>query len=133
MKRSKIGTQCCWMMVERGLSILRLLDEWGGIITYLALPLLAAGIVLAPDRRRAWMWSGAGLILVSLGLEFARDALGPVIAGLLTESTTWRAAVLATWDVTSGTIDDAAISGIIVGIVTIVLAWSTAATGPARS
>jgi hypothetical protein len=119
--------------VERGLKILRFLDAWGKLVTYFALPLLALGIWLAPNRRRAWMWTGAGVILVGISLEFARDALGPVIASLLTESSTWRAAILATWDVTSGTIDDAALTGVIVGTVAIIVGLCTGPSGPARS
>lgn len=119
--------------MERGLEILRLLNDWGRWITFFALPFLALGVWLAPNRRRAWMWTGVGVILVSIGLEYARDALGPVIAGLLTVSTTWNAAILATWDVTSGTLDDAAVTGVIIGVATIVLAWTTGPSGPARS
>jgi hypothetical protein len=119
--------------VERGLKILRFLDAWGKLITYFALPLLALGIWLAPNRRRAWMWTGVGVILVGISLEFARDALGPVIASLLTESSTWRAAILATWDVTSGTIDDAALTGVIVGTVAIIVGLCTGPSSPART
>jgi hypothetical protein len=110
---------------ERGLKVLRALDQWGSYITFLALPLLAGGIALATNRRKAWMWSGAGVIVVSIGLDLARDAIGPVVAELMADSTTWRAAILATWDVASEVLGEAARVGMFVGLLTILLAWST--------
>jgi hypothetical protein len=111
--------------VERGLKVLRWLENWGGAITFLAIGLLIAGIAVANDRRAAWGWVGGGLVLAALALGVIRDALGPVIAELLTESSTWRAAILATWDVASESLDEASRAGIFIGVVMVLLAWLT--------
>ena len=115
--------------VQQGLDLLQLLDRWGAIIGFIGLPFLAGGIWLARDRRVAWMWLGAGAIVAAFVLTRLANGIGPVVAEALTESSTWRAAVLSTWATVVQGLLDAAIAIGIVGVATIVLAWTTAGGG----
>ncbi len=110
--------------IERGLRALRVLDRWGAIVSCVALPLLLLGVWLAGDRRRAWIWIGMLLALASWGIGYACGAFGPVLSGVMTQTTTWRAAIETTWDAISDLLRDSSRAGIVVGLLAALVAWS---------
>lgn len=117
---------------ERAIELLRLLDGWGGLVSLLSLPLLALGIWLSHDRRRAWMLTGAGLVGVAMLVAWAATALGPLVTEAIATSLTWQAAVLTTWETITAPLHDMAAALGAVGVLMAVLAWSTAPSGLPR-
>lgn len=119
--------------VERGIDLLRWLERWGAWISLLSLPLIAAGIWLARDRRRAWMWVGGSVAIAAYLIGQVREWLGPQVASAITEATTWRPAVLATWDTVTQQLGDVSTAGIIIGIGIIAMALLAGPSNAMRS
>lgn len=119
--------------MERSLQILRFLDDFGGWVLFLSLPLLALGVWLAPVHRRAWMWTGVGLIVATFVVDALRTSLGPIVANAASETTMWRSAVLATWTTITAPLEDSTTAGRIIGATMVALAWLTGPVGFART
>ncbi|MCB0879187.1 MAG: hypothetical protein KDC46_09435 [Thermoleophilia bacterium] len=110
--------------IERALKATRTLDRLAPWLPIIGVALFALGLwLLQGRRRRAIAWWGFGLLLVGLFEGSARGEVGPYLADAVTDVTTWKGAVIATWENVSWQLVLAARTVSIVGAVAMLGAW----------